>query len=64
VLTFIVIASLFFMIISIMLGQRLAQTRVSPKALLSYFALFGFIAPLWLIKAAWGNARAREATWR
>ncbi|HVZ76291.1 MAG TPA: glycosyltransferase family 2 protein [Candidatus Paceibacterota bacterium] len=63
-LSFIILISLGFMLVSIMLGQRMAQNRITIKALISYFALFGLIAPLWLLRASWGTIRAREATWR
>jgi cellulose synthase/poly-beta-1,6-N-acetylglucosamine synthase-like glycosyltransferase len=50
--------------VAIFLGGRIAQTHVTFKAVVSYFLLYGFIAPLWLIKAAWGAALARESVWR
>ena len=63
-LTFLILISLACMVTSIVLGQRIAGTRMTPKALFSYFALFGLIAPLWLMRAAWGAVRAQEASWR
>src|SRR5665647_195482 len=33
---------------AIVLGKRIAQTEIGVKALVAYFALFGFIAPIWL----------------
>jgi cellulose synthase/poly-beta-1,6-N-acetylglucosamine synthase-like glycosyltransferase len=49
---------------AIMLGRDIGQTRIGWKALLSYFALYGFVVPLWLARALWGALLAREASWR
>lgn len=63
-LSLLVVITFLFMITSILLGQRISNTSLSPKAFISYFALFGFIAPLWLARAVWGAAWSREASWR
>ncbi|HWB33863.1 MAG TPA: glycosyltransferase family 2 protein [Candidatus Paceibacterota bacterium] len=63
-LSFIILISLGFMIAAIILGQRIGGNRVTIKALISYFVLFGLIAPVWLLQASWGTIRAREANWR
>jgi cellulose synthase/poly-beta-1,6-N-acetylglucosamine synthase-like glycosyltransferase len=61
---FVIIAVLCGTATAIILGQRIAKTNLGVKALIAYFALFGFIAPLWLMRAAWGTVRARESKWR
>jgi cellulose synthase/poly-beta-1,6-N-acetylglucosamine synthase-like glycosyltransferase len=63
-LTFLVVAVLCLTFTAILLGQRIAQTKLSPAAFLWYFTLFGFVAPLWLARATWGALRAQESTWR
>jgi cellulose synthase/poly-beta-1,6-N-acetylglucosamine synthase-like glycosyltransferase len=61
---FVVIAVLCGTATAIILGQRIAKTNLGIKALIAYFALFGFIAPFWLMRAAWGTVRAQESKWR
>ena len=61
---FVVIAVMIMTFTTIILGQRISETRLSTSAFISYFALFGFIAPLWLVRAAWGTARSQESRWR
>lgn len=61
---FVIMAVLLGTVIAIILGKRIADTELTPKALLYYFALFGFVAPVWLARAAWGAALARESKWR
>ncbi len=63
-LTFLVIIIISLTLIAIVLGQKISDTRLSFKSFISYFALFGLVAPLWLVRAAWGAVRAQESTWR
>ena len=63
-MTFLIAATLSMTIMAILLGGRIAKTRISLKSYLSYFILFGFIAPLWLVQALWGAVRAKESSWR
>ncbi len=63
-LTFLIVATLLLTFLGIMLGQGMAQTRLSAKSFLSYFALFGFVAPVWLARAVWGAVRSKESSWR
>lgn len=63
-MTFTIIAVLGLTVLTIMIGKRLAETRISPLSLVSYFALFGFIAPVWLAHAVWNAARSQPSTWR
>ncbi|HEY5383110.1 MAG TPA: glycosyltransferase family 2 protein [Candidatus Paceibacterota bacterium] len=61
---FVVIAVLGLTFTTIFLGQRISETRLGVSSFISYFALFGFIAPLWLVRAAWGAALSQESRWR
>ena len=61
---FVIIAVLCGTALAIILGKRIAKTSIGIKALFAYFALFGLIAPLWLMRAAWGTVRAQESKWR
>ncbi len=63
-MTFTIIAITTITIISILLGNRIAQGRLTLFSFFSYFTLFGFIAPLWLARSVWGAARSRPASWR
>lgn len=63
-MVFIVAAVLSLTIVAIILGSRIANVRIGLKSYFAYFAFFGFLAPLWLIKAAWGAVLARESAWR
>lgn len=63
-MTFVIFAVLAFTVIAVVLGQRISKTTLSPLSLLSYFTLFGFIAPFWLVRAAWGAVMAKESSWR
>ena len=61
---FVIIAVLCGTATAIILGHRISKSDVKIKALVAYFTLFGFIAPIWLFRAAWGAALARESKWR
>src|SRR3989344_1178874 len=63
-MSFVVAAVLLLTLVAIWIGSDIAKTRLTPKAFFAYFAFFGLLAPLWLIKAAWGAALARESAWR
>ena len=63
-LLFIIVAVLSLTLTAIYLGSRMAQVHLSPKSFAAYFLLYGFLAPLWLAKAAWGAALAKESAWR
>lgn len=64
VLTFLIVATLLLTLVAIMLGQRIAVTRLTLKSYLSYFAFFGLIAPIWLMRAAWGTLLSKDSSWR
>lgn len=63
-MTFVVLTVLSLTIVAIAIGSRIAGTRLTLKSYAAYFALFGLLAPLWLVRAAWGAALARESAWR
>src|SRR3990167_7089031 len=63
-MTFVIAAVLLLTLVAIWIGSDIAKTRLTPKAFFAYFAFFGLLAPLWLIRAAWGAALARESAWR
>lgn len=63
-MTFTTIIVIGFTLLAIQLGNRIAQTSFSPLSMMWYFALYGFIAPLWLLKAMWATVRARPSSWR
>ena len=61
---FVIATVLSLTIVAILLGGKIAGARHSLKSFVAYFALFGFLAPLWLAKAAWGALLAKESVWR
>jgi biofilm PGA synthesis N-glycosyltransferase PgaC len=61
---FVIVAVFLMTFVAIALGSRIAGGRISPLSLAAYFTLFGFIAPLWLARAALETALARKHTWR
>lgn len=62
-LTFLVIAATGLSLVAIVLGSRIGQTRMPLRSLVSYFALFGLVAPVWLARATWDTLRAKETGW-
>lgn len=63
VMLFVMLAVLLMTLFAITIGGRIAGTRLGLKSLVSYFMLFGFVAPLWLARAAWDTATSRERGW-
>lgn len=61
---FIIIAIMCMTLAAIVLGQRITNTKMGLRSLISYFALFGLVAPIWLARAVWGALRAQESAWR
>ena len=62
-LTFLIIATMLMTITAILIGRRIADVHFGIGTLLSYLMLYGFVAPLWLAKAAWGTLRSQETVW-
>lgn len=63
-MTFLIIIVFSFTLTAIFLGKRISGTKIDLLSYISYFALFGFIAPIWLARAVWGAALARQSKWR
>jgi len=63
-MTFTIIAVLGATLTAILIGGRISNTRLTLFSYVSYFTLFGFVAPLWLARAMWGAARSQPAPWR
>lgn len=62
-LSFLIIITVSLTFTAILLGRRIAGATFGIGTLLSYFMLYGFVAPLWLAKAAWGTLWSKEAVW-
>lgn len=61
---FVTAAVIALTLFAIYMGGKMSQTSLTPRSFAAYFALYGFVAPLWLVKAAWGALLARESVWR
>lgn len=60
---FLMVIMLVMTLAAVLLGQRIAGDRLGAKHLLSYFFLFGILAPLWLARAAFDTVLSRERGW-
>lgn len=56
-------AALIMTLVAVLLGQRIVGEKLGAKHLLSYFFLFGLLAPLWLARAAFDAVLSRERGW-
>lgn len=63
VMTMLAAVVLCITVVAISLGQRIAHTKLTALSFVSYFLLFGFLAPLWLARAAWDTVLARDRGW-
>ncbi len=63
-MTFLVIIVFAMTMVAVGLGNDIAKTRLTVKSFFSYFAVFGLVAPFWLVRAVWGAMLARESSWR
>ncbi|MDE2071332.1 MAG: glycosyltransferase family 2 protein [Patescibacteria group bacterium] len=63
-LTFLIITVLSMTLVAILLGSRIAATRLTLKSFFAYFAFFGLLAPLWLARALFGAVLATQRVWR
>lgn len=61
---FVIAAVMLATLMTIVLGNRIAKGSIGVGSIVTYFTLFGFIAPLWLARAAFETALARKHTWR
>ena len=62
-LTFLIVATLGLTLVAVLIGNRISEARLSWHSFASYFLLFGFVAPVWLARAIWDTARAKETGW-
>ncbi len=62
--TFLVLAVMVITLSFLFIGKNIAKERFGVGSVITYLALYGFLAPLWLVKALWGAVLARESTWR
>lgn len=63
-LLFLTIAAAVLTFVAVLLGQRMAEAKLGVRHFVTYFLLFGLIAPIWLFRAAWGALLAQESAWR
>ncbi len=63
VMNFLIIAVLGFMVVGVLLGQRMVESRLAIKSFVLYFTFFGLLAPLWLARATWDMFFKRERGW-
>jgi cellulose synthase/poly-beta-1,6-N-acetylglucosamine synthase-like glycosyltransferase len=63
-LSFLIAITALMTLIAILIGRRIAGANFGLPSLIAYFTLYGFVAPLWLARAAWGTVTAKKATWR
>jgi len=62
-LTFLAMTTVVMTFTAILIGRRMAGATFGAGTLLSYFMLYGLIAPLWLVQAAWGTLWSKETVW-
>lgn len=60
---FLMLTALLLTLVAVLLGQRIVGERLGAKHLLSYFFLFGLLAPWWLARAAFDAVLSRERGW-
>lgn len=61
---FVIVAVFSMTFVAVLLGSKIAGSKLTPLSFAAYFALFGLLAPLWLARAAFETALARKHTWR
>jgi len=49
---------------AILIGRRIAGANFGLGSIAAYFTLYGFLAPIWLARAAWASLRSKESVWR
>jgi cellulose synthase/poly-beta-1,6-N-acetylglucosamine synthase-like glycosyltransferase len=62
-MTFVIVAVFCFTMVAVLLGQHIAMTKLRLRSYVAYFVCFGFIAPLWLARAAWDTLARSERGW-
>ncbi|MDE2212926.1 MAG: glycosyltransferase family 2 protein [Patescibacteria group bacterium] len=63
-MTLLVIATVCTTLAAVLIGRRIAGANFGIWSIVSYFTIYGLVAPLWLANAAWGAVRSRESRWR
>ncbi len=63
-LNFLVAITFVATLTSVLIGRHIARDNFGLVTILSYFSVYGFLAPLWLFQALWGAILSREASWR
>ncbi|MES2007042.1 MAG: glycosyltransferase [Patescibacteria group bacterium] len=64
VTTFLIMATFAATLASIMIGRNISKANFGIGSILSYFFIYGLIAPFWLVRAFVGAALAKESSWR
>jgi cellulose synthase/poly-beta-1,6-N-acetylglucosamine synthase-like glycosyltransferase len=62
-LSFLIVFTFSMTLVAIFLGQRIADTKLSVISFISYFLLYGFVAPFWLARAGWDTVLSKERGW-
>jgi biofilm PGA synthesis N-glycosyltransferase PgaC len=63
-LNFLIMATVGLTFFFILMGRTISKERFGLPTILSYVFLYGFLAPLWLLRAVWGTLLGAEAKWR
>ena len=58
-----ILLALCFSIMAILLGSHIGRVRLPLSSFVSFFLLFGMLAPVWLARAAWDTLLRRERGW-
>ena len=64
VTTFLIIITFAATLTAIMIGRNISKANFGMGSILSYFFLYGMIAPVWLARAFVGAVLAKESSWR
>ncbi len=63
VMLFLTIFAVGMTLVAVVLGSRIAETKLPLRSFVTYFLLYGFVAPLWLVRATWDTVTSRERGW-
>jgi cellulose synthase/poly-beta-1,6-N-acetylglucosamine synthase-like glycosyltransferase len=61
--TFLILTVFCLTLVAIFIGKRISDAEITLKSLVSYFAFFGFVAPLWLARASYNAIMDKETGW-
>jgi hypothetical protein len=63
-LTFLTLSVIAITLVVIYFGRHISGgTKLGGLALVSYFMFFSLLGPLWLARAVWDTALARDTGW-